>query len=211
MAHGRRAQTVAGMIVVFCCLLLGALIGVVLAGVGPLGAPLHGLVGVVQTAGSQAAERLADLLPFLPPTLVTLSGQLFALLAPGMLVLLLVEALVAGVRLRRMAAVTLLGLGGLSFLVLPAGQALVLLALATVAATLLCFSGALVLAPVAAVTGWFAGGYAAGLARGTDPAVTAATETLTTLFPLGEAAGWALTGAAAAPLLAAAVRVLRGS
>lgn len=169
----------------------------------PWAAPGDALLDSVSHAAQSAVSSMTGS----GSTEGALVGLLAATLAPGLLCVLLAEAVRAGRGARRKAAAALV-LGALStFAFLPAPQAAVLLVLSVPAAALLSFvAGALLLAPLAGACAFLAARVVVRVwATTPDDAVLAL---LDRVLPLGHGWVFILAGVACAPVLAAARRLL---
>lgn len=207
-ANGGAAPTVTAMyMLLFFC--LGGAAAIALGLHAVTAAPFDAVLTSLAQVGSGTTE--AVLVGFgAGAPLVEVAAPLAGLLVPGLVCVLVAEAVKSGLRLRRMAAVVLLICSLASFAVLGGWYALLLTTLALMAGALLWFAtGALLVTPIIWVAGFLAGRLFLAVSREDFPALNDATQALSTYAPMGSALTLALAGVAMLPVGAAAVRLLR--
>lgn len=168
--------------------LLGLLIGVALV-VGPLSwwsAPVDAINGALVSYAGRLTGWLVDLLGRFELTAKAAGpvGSTLAVLAPGLIVLLLVSASLHSDRYRRNTASLLLVGSSLSFAVLPAGSALVLVGGALLAGAFLRFAtGWLLTVPLMALATVLAARFGICLWHGHVAAIDAAVRESASFLP----------------------------
>lgn len=196
------------MLILLCLAALSATAGALLAPHAMLAAPADGLARLLGDAMGGWVSLVADTVGWGAEPIALLVTALLSTAAPGMLCLTLAEASVAGKHMRRMAGALLVLSSLASFAVLaPAGAATLLLLAVPAAAVLTFVPGNFAAAPMAVAAGFLGARVvvqAVAHVRAHDGA-----DAFDALLPLG--GGWALVlaVAAAAPVMAALVRLTR--